>query len=446
MALSLVLSVSAQRPQRVNIPEALKNKSFIKEAAIIETANLQNTVNPYTNRAPWDQNEVEVGGTVYDLQSNAASPSNRLEVFSDGTVGATWNRGTGPTAYNDRGTGYNYFNGAAWGPSPTNRVETLRSGWPAYTSCGTMGEAFVSHISGTTPLNFYKRDVKGTGAWTGATIAAPTGASGLLWPRMTSSGPNNEFLHVIALTAPTGNGGTVYNGQDGALVYIRSTDAGATWSTPVVLDGMGSSDVVAIGGDSYSITASGSNIAILLTDSWTDLFAMVSHDNGENWEKVLVWQHPYPLYNGTPAQTDTTYVPDGAGAVAFDQSGNFHVAFGVFRAIVTDWSAGFSYYPFLNGIAYWNETMEPWIDTDINTLDPDVLFETGNLIAYNLDLNNNGVLDIVDDYGKYDVGASSMPQLVIDQYNDIWMIYSGVTEGYDNGSSAIQASLVEEFS
>lgn len=434
MALSLVLSVSAQRPQRVNIPEALKNKSFIKEAAIIETANLQNTVNPYTNRAPWDQNEVEVGGTVYDLQSNAASPSNRLEVFSDGTVGATWNRGTGPTAYNDRGTGYNYFNGAAWGPSPTNRVETLRSGWPAYTSCGTMGEAFVSHISGTTPLNFYKRDVKGTGAWTGATIAAPAGASGLLWPRMTSSGPNNEFLHVIALTAPTGNGGTVYNGQDGALVYIRSTDAGATWSTPVVLDGMGSSDVVAIGGDSYSITASGSNIAILLTDSWTDLFAMVSHDNGENWEKVLVWQHPYPLYNGTPAQTDTTYVPDGAGAVAFDQSGNFHVAFGVFRAIVTDWSAGFSYYPFLNGIAYWNETMEPWIDTDINTLDPDVLFETGNLIAYNLDLNNNGVLDIVDDYGKYDVGASSMPQLVIDQYNDIWMIYSGITEGYDNGA------------
>lgn len=432
--LALSVSVYAQKPTKAVVPQSLKNKAMFRTPAITETNNLQNTVNPYVNRAPWDQNEVEMGSTVYDLQSNAATPSNRLEVFSDGTVGATWVRGTGPTAYADRGTGYNYFDGAAWGAFPNNRVETDRSGWPAYCAMGTNGEAFVSHISGTTPLNFYKRATKGTGTWTAGTIAAPAGASGLLWPRMTSSGENNEFLHVIALTAPTGNGGTVFNGQDGALVYVRSTDEGATWSTPVVLEGMGSTDLVNVGGDSYSMTASGSNVAILLSDAWSDLFAMVSHDNGETWEKVMIWEHPYPLYNGTPAQTDTIYTPDNSGMIAFDANGKLHVAFGVFRAVVSNWSEGYTYYPFLNGIAYWNEDMDPWLDTDKWTLDPDVLFETGNLIAYNLDLNGNGTLDIVDDYGDYGVGANSMPQLVIDQYNDMWFVYSAITETYDNGA------------
>lgn len=434
--LALSVSVYAQKQARVVVPQSLKNKAMVKTTAITETNNLQNTVNPYVNRAPWDQNEVEIGSTVYDLQSNAATPSNRLEVFNDGTVGATWNRGTNPGAtYPDRGTGYNYFNGAAWGPSPTNKIETARSGWPAYTACGTNGEAFVSHISGTTPLNFYKRENKGTGEWVAGAIAAPSGASGLLWPRMTSSGSNNEYLHVIALTAPTANGGTVYNGQDGALVYARSTDAGATWSNFTVLDGMGSTNYVKYGGDSYSITAIGNNVAILITDNWMDMFAMVSHDNGETWEKVIIWEHPIPMWNNTPS-VDTIYCPDGSGHATFGPDGKLHVAFGINRAF---YDTQGSWFPFVDGLAYWNEDMEPWVGGDqVNVLNPDNLYETGNLIAYMLDLNQNGQLDFIGfditNIGNYELSPTSMPQILIDQNNDIWVVYSSVTETYDNGA------------
>jgi len=433
-ALALSLGVFAQLA-RVKAPVAVQHQAVSSAVAIDETYNLQTTVNPYVSSRVIP-NESEIGGTIYDLQSNGSSPSNRLHLFSDGTIGATWTRGTGPTAYADRGTGYNYFNGADWGPSPTNRVETNRSGWPSYTNCGPTGEAFVSHVSGTAGLNFLKRDVKGTGAWTESVIPAPAGASGLLWPRMVASGPDNMYLHIFALTAPTANGGTVYNNQDGALVYTRSTDAGATWSTPVVLEGMGSDYYVAFGGDSYSLSAKGDNVAMLLTDNWTDLFAMKSNDNGETWEKVLIWEHPIPLWNGEPT-TDTIYCPDGAGHATFDTDGMMHVVFGVNRANAD--AAGSYWFPFVDGLAYWNESMDAFVGGDqVNVLNPDNLYEMGNLIGYMIDINGNGQLDFIGfqtaNIGLYYVSPSSMPQIVIDENNRVFVVYSSLTEGYDNGS------------
>lgn len=362
-----------------------------------------------------------------------------MEVFSDGTVGATWTRGTGPAAYADRGTGYNYFNGASWGPAPTNRIETDRSGWPAYTACGPTGEAFVSHVSGTVGLNFYKREVKGTGDWIKTTVNPPAGATGLLWPRMTSSGANNEILHVIALTAPTANGGTAYEGQDGAVVYIRSTDAGVTWETPIRFDEMGPDNYVAFGGDSYSLEAIGSNIAILITDNWMDLFAMVSHDDGQTWEQIVIWEHPIPLWNNTPS-IDTIYCPDGAGHATFDRDGKLHVAFGVNRGLFVEGDTGPSWFPFVDGLAYWNEDMEPWVGSQdqADVLNPDLLYESGHLIGYMFDLDNNGTLDLVGtevaNIGLYYVSPSSMPQIVVDANNDVFVVYSGITENFDNGS------------
>lgn len=433
ITLSLVFGATAQRPRVKSTPSML-NLSTKRVAAIDETTNLQTTINPYVSRS-YPQNEIEVGNTIYDLQSNGTSPSNRLEVFSDGTVGATWTRATGPAAYADRGTAYNYFNGTTWGPAPTNRVETVRSGWPAYSACGPTGECFVSHQSGTTPLTFCKRVVKGEGAWVSTTIPAPAGASGLLWARLTSSGPDNNIIHVIALTAPTANGGTVFNGQDGAIVYTRSTDAGATWSTPVVLPDMNSSNYVGFGGDSYSLNAVGNDVVILVTDNWLDLFAMVSHDNGENWEKTIIWEHPIPLWNNTPT-TDTIYCPDGAGQATFDHNGKLHVVFGVNRALYTDAA---SWFPFVDGLAYWNEDMPTWIGGDqVNCLNPDNLYASGNLIGYMIDLNGNGQLDWIGseiaNIGLYYVSPTSMPQIVIDQYGGIYVVYTSITETYDNGS------------
>jgi hypothetical protein len=256
-----------------------------------------------------------VGGTIYDLQSNASSPYGRLIRFDDGTFSAVWTRGTGPTVYNDRGTGYNYFDGTTWGPDPTGRVETVRTGWPSIAQMGASGEALVSHRSGTLGLTFSKRVTKGTGSWTESTIAPPTGASGLLWPRLVSSGTDHNTLNIIALTAPTGNGGTVYQGQDGAMVYTKSTDNGATWSTPTVLPGLGSTDYVAFGGDSYDCAEPmGDNLAFALVDNSNDLVVMRSSDNGDTWTKTVVWQHPYPMFDPATTATDTIYTPDATAS------------------------------------------------------------------------------------------------------------------------------------
>lgn len=438
MTMLFIVSVSAQK-QRVKPPKSVLNIAAQKVMAIDETTNLQTTVNPYvSDRYP--MNEVEIGNTVYDLQSNTSSPSNRIEVFSDGTIGATWTYGTGAPSYANRGTGYNYLSSqGVWGPIPTNRIETLRSGWPAYSSCGPNGEAFVSHVfTGTAPLNFYKREVKGTGAWTASTIPGPPEAPGIVWPRMTSSGPDNQILHVIALTCPTVSGGSVYNGQDGALVYLRSTDAGATWSPAQVLPGMDSEFYYAFNGDTYSITAIGDNVVILVADNWKDLFTMTSHDNGETWEKTVIWEHPIPLWNNTPS-IDTIYCPDGAAHATFDRNGKVHVVFGVNRGLFEEGDTAPSWFPFVDGIAYWNEDKPTWTGGDqANVLNPDLLFENGDLIAYSVDLNGNGQLDWVcfgvDCISKYYVSPTSMPQIVVDEWDQVYVVYSAITETFNNGT------------
>ncbi len=437
VAVTLCMGVSAQM-QRIKAPAKALKLAVEQKAAIIETNNLLQTVNPYVTRGSVPQNEQEIGATVYDLQSNVATPSNRMEIFEDGTIGATWTYGTGSPNYTDRGTAYNYFNGSSWGPIPTSRLEAAKAGWPAYTKCGPTGECFVSHVSATVPLNFLRRDVKGTGDWIVSTISAPEGApAGLLWPRLISSGPNNEFLHLFALTAPSGNGGAVYNGQDGAIVYIRSTDAGLTWEEPIVLDGMGPDYYINFAGDSYTLSATGNNVALTISDNWLDLFIMKSTDNGENWEKIVVWEHPIPFWNNVPS-IDTIYCPDGSAHAVFDHSGKLHMTFGVNRGLFEEGDELPSWFPFVDGIAYWNEDKPTWVGGDqVNVLNPDLLYENGDLIAFMVDINGNGELDFIGyetfNIGAYYVSASGMPYLTIDQYNGLYVVYASVTEGYDNG-------------
>ncbi len=74
--------------------------------------------------------EAQIGITQYDLQSNA-SLGNRLWLFDDGTIGGVWTRGVeNAPAFPDRGTGYNYFDGAAWGEE-IGPIESIRAGWPS---------------------------------------------------------------------------------------------------------------------------------------------------------------------------------------------------------------------------------------------------------------------------------------------------------------------------
>lgn len=430
--LLLVLSIfvfgwSLTAQEYVRMPKQLKDIAIPGRKAVRESVNsLEQTANPYV-RSGREISETELGTTYYDLQSNTSAPANRFYRYADGTMAGVWTRGINATSYADRGTGYNYFNGADWLAAPTARIETVRTGWPTYAPQGT-GEIVIAHhdIQG---LVVSRRDTRGSGPWTQAILPGPTGAVDISWPRMVSSGAEHNNIHMLSMTY------SAYEGLNLAMLYYRSTDGGQTWDKQhQILPGMTSADYTGFSGDSYSwAEPKGDTLAFIVCDNWTDMFIMKSPDNGETWEKIMVWQHPYPLWVNEP--TDTFYCPDGAAHLAFDKNGKLHVAFGVNRAM---YDTEASWFPFVDGVAYWNEDMPAWMDGDVNALDPDVLYEDGNLIGWMQDSNNNGELDLIgfdiSNIGLYYVSPSSMPQITVDEQNQVFVIYAGITEGYDNGS------------
>ncbi|MCB0805506.1 MAG: exo-alpha-sialidase, partial [Bacteroidales bacterium] len=255
-------------------------------------------------------------------------------MFEDGTVGATWTMGFADPGFADRGTGYNYYDGNNWGVMPTERIESIRTGWPSYAPYGENGELVISHDFAAGSLYFLARESKGTGTWSETELAGP-GGSEISWTRSTTSGINNSIIQSLYITWPVANGGTVYEGLDGALLYSRSSDGGATWDIEhQIIDGLGSDDYVGFSADEYDWAASqGDNIAFLVGSSWIDFVLMKSTDGGDTWEKTVIWENPYPFFDpAAPFATDTFYCVDGDHHLAFDSQGKVHVVFGINRA------------------------------------------------------------------------------------------------------------------
>jgi hypothetical protein len=340
-AMSIVL-IGFSQQRAVPVSKELVNKSVIRYDNVpVDPAppmlNTTYTTPGLMKDAKLLGSETEIIETVYDLQTNT-TVGNRFVIWEDGTMAAVTMRGVeNPTgfAFPDRGTGYNYNNGSTWGPKPTSRIETIRTGWPSIAKWGPEGEVVVAHQSGTAPLVLSTRATKGTGAWTQSLYYGPNGTATpqYLWPRMTTSGPNNEYVHVFGLTAPSANGGTPWLGQDGALLYNRSTDGGNTWDIAhMQIEGTGADSYLYIRADDYVMASKGNVVALLHTSSWRDLFILKSTDNGENWEKIMVWEHPYPFFDTqSTLMNDTLYAVDQSGSLAIDDNGMCHVVWGIGR-------------------------------------------------------------------------------------------------------------------
>ena len=364
--------------------------------------------------------EDDLGATRYDLQTNYAI-QNRLFCFPDGTIAGTWTRGTTESAFAERGTGYNYYNGTTWGPQPTSRIETARTGWPSVAAWNAGGEIVVSHQSATTPILKCTRPVKGAGNWTQATIPKPTGLGGVFWPRMITSGPGNNYVHIIACSGPTANGGTPYLGMDPAFLYYRSLDAGATWDKMgIQLPGLDSSNYTAFSADCYAWgEPKGDTIYFAVGGAYTDAFIMKSNDNGTTWTKIPILSNAHKKI-----PTGTTTIPpwkstDGAVACQIDQNGIIHFASGIGGGFV---DAGTKYINVnYNGLIYWNTTMAMLRDS----LDLDTLDAHGQLLAYYSDGPNPG--DTLNTVTSYRVALTSFPQLSFDAANNLYVLYSGVT-------------------
>lgn len=427
------------------VPSHLTNQSLQKSAVVQDQmytgapfqAIAQPVINKTTKRVA-ATTETIVGTTNYDLQSNG-SVGDRIVVNADGSIATCWtySQGDGGT-YADRGTGYNYSsnNGTSWGPVPTARIENLRVGWGNIVNTRSGKDVILSHGANNATSNLSTRATKGTGAWTNSPATPLNVSGGNWWPRMVSSSPRGgDTIYALTISYPVANGGTVFNGLDGAVLFSRSTDAGATWDiVNQIPTGLTSAEYTGFSGDGYAIAANGSTVAIVAGDSGTDLTLAKSTDGGTTWTSSIVMQFPISKWDPTTTTTDinTDGIPDtletndGALAIALDNFGKAFVAYGRMRIFDDLSGASYSYFPYTDGLYIWNESMP----TQVVGITP------GNNIAAAIeDLGEQGTNYFpVVAQGSYAFGLTrgnsltSFPSLAFDASNTLYMGYSSIRD------------------
>ena len=436
--LSICIGFLAYSQDRTQISKELRNFSRVREYKVPTDptppmVNYNLAPSPvYKDAKVLRYNETEIIDTKYDLQSNTML-GNRLWVHPDGTMAAVCIRGLlDEGSFPDRGTGYNYFDGTAWGPKPSERIEDTRCGWPSYAAWGPTGEMVVAH-NGVSGLEISKREVKGTGEWTQENYLGPAGLENdPTWPRLTTSGDDNEIIHMFY------NSYVEWGGQLTALLYSRSIDGGEIWDPQdIILDELGEDYYFDIGADDYVLASKGDVVVLLIGGIFTDLFMMKSVNNGDDWEKIMVWENPYPFFDwNTTITTDTLYTCDNSADVAIDANGMCHVTWGVSRVAHDAVGTSYSYWPYTDGIGYWNEGMgeiEP-LDNPHHTMSPANLEENGMLVGWAQDLDGSGgvELDEFDLMSYRELGISTMPSISVDDNGVVAVGYATVNEDKNN--------------
>jgi len=382
--------------------------------------------------------DIVVGTTWYDLQSNS-SMARRIWVYDDGTRAAVWTRGAadGVPGFPERGTGYNYYDGTSWDADPSSRIEDVRTGWPSYAPYGVNGEIVVAHTLNNTGLMFSWRENKGIGEWNHFTLAGPAPDNkDLTWARMITTGENHNVIHIIACAGFN----KTYEGLNEALVYSRSSDGGQTWDPEnVILDGMTSDETSGIGGDDYAwAIPRGDTIAFVAFDGIKDGYVMKSYDAGDTWEKITFYNSPMPFFTGNEGTLPRCGGGDGYNAVAIDDEGLVHVAFGRQIHVDEDPADGWNYYPYSDGLVYWNETMAPLdtaaITNDIlpNDWSAHPLYLNGQLAAWTQPHGDDTIVGVA----PYFASLVSMPQLAVTRDDAgtkiVTFFYSGLAVGFAN--------------
>lgn len=378
-----------------------------------------------------------IGYTYYDLQTWRAM-QNRLFAFDDGTFGAVWNLSFDDPGLPNKGIGYRYFDGNQWTGTTPNPWQSITSEWavfPSYTAFGENGELCFSQ--GATGLIMSSRNEKGSGAWNEVSYEG----TNFKHPVVVGSGVDHSIIQLLCLDPDPDFMGTGAQPQRGAIRYSRSTDGGSSWDiSNTILEGMGGDDYLGFTIGSYAwAEPAGDVLAFVAGDFHTDLILMKSTDGGDNWQKTIIWEHPYPFFELGTFASDSFYCNDGGIAVVFDGENTAHVVFSLTQVVSYDSPDSAWFRKDVGGIVYWNEDRDSF-SSNINALNPyghpdSELLEDYSLIGWSPDINGNGELDLLDDFSTYPTpGICTMPQIIADgNTGDIIVAWSGVTETYDNG-------------
>ena len=437
-ALFFVSAVSAQADRgiaRANAAAAPYHKVQLKGTEEVAVPQFSTPIMRNTSRN-------FIGTTYYDCQSNGSMAS-RVIAHNDGTISTVWTADN--SNFNRRGTGYNYFDGSSWvnPSSSTDRIENVRTGWPAIATIGD-AEIVVAH-NGSSALVVTVCPQKGTQNWSSTTLQGPaieglnaqgqlTTSTALLWPSIATSG---NTIHLIACTES--DTGFYYQGINTCLLYYRGTynpsDATISWEQPRIVGNVDASEYSKFAGDAYAIAANGNTVAIVAAPSSTmDCFLWKSTDNGVNFTKTVFLESAIKNGNLTAMMDTLLYVNDGCCAVAVGDDGIAHVAIGAYL-VVSDVDSGdtWSWYPGVGYLLYWNDTQDPIMyNNNEEYMQPEVLTAAGHTVieSFSIDCGDERFIPTawgVDAYASYGVGAVSFPQLVTKDGN-VYMVFCQILQ------------------
>jgi hypothetical protein len=140
----------------------------------------------------------------------------------------------------DRGTGYSFFNGTTWTPC-NGRIEPVKTGYGSMARFGANGVIVCSHLSEPFRPYLIKTDNRTGTNWTPLSIPAPPFTCG--WPTITTTGPNHDIIHIVAVGQ---------NSPNHFIYYCRSTNGGVTRDKQyVALPHCNASEILCINADAY---------------------------------------------------------------------------------------------------------------------------------------------------------------------------------------------------
>ncbi|MBL7765896.1 MAG: T9SS type A sorting domain-containing protein [Chitinophagaceae bacterium] len=359
-----------------------------------------------------------VGTTTYDLQTNGSMQRRVLQ--SGANVNCLWTisqelNATATSSYTDRGCGYASFNGTAWSPKPTVRIEgTQRTGFGNLLIDGSGNEFVISH-DGTANTLIMSKKTGSTWNTTQLTTNTPQKA---IWAHAATSG---NWVYVIASSSDS----TIHsNGIRYGYFFSRSSDNGATWIDNMIpMPMVDSTGHYRGGGNSYSIAANGPHVSIAFGDLGTDLTLLTSHDNGATWSKKVVWDWPLNQYNfagevSTDTNSDnicdTLWSNDGSQSLTLNAAGDAHLAFPLVRVYKVGGAgnAGYNFF-YESYLAYYNSVADSVVTID-------------NIFYTYRDCDGDGKFGIGDNY----VGATATdPDAIYNSIGTITMPSITITSG-----------------